>query len=133
MRLIVLDTNVIVSARLSPGGAPAALVIDYVLSGRVQAVTSPSVIQEYIEVVHQPKFARFAFPPPWLEQVVETSLQLPDPTRWPHALPDPKDAIFLALAKASGAWLVTGNLKHFPASVRDGVTVIEPSDYLGRL
>lgn len=27
---------------------------------------------------------------------------------------------FPALAYVAGAWLVTGNLKHFPAAVRDG-------------
>jgi hypothetical protein len=40
---------------------------------------------------------------------------------------------FLALAHAAGAWLVTGNLKHFPVAVRNGVTVISPAEYLGRL
>ena len=83
MRLIVLDTNVIVSARLSPGGVPATLVMNYVLTGSVQLATCPSVIQEYLEVVHRPKFARFQFPPPWLEALIEDSLQLPDPAPWP--------------------------------------------------
>jgi hypothetical protein len=40
---------------------------------------------------------------------------------------------FLALAHVSGAWLVTGNLKHFPATLRNGVTVISPAEYLVRL
>ena len=133
MRLIVLDTNVIISARLSPGGAPASLVMDYMLTGRVQVTTCPSVVQEYIEVVHRPKFARFAFPPPWLEFLIEESLQLPDPPPWPHPALDPKDAPFLALAHAAGAWLVTGNLKHFPKVARHGVTVLSPAEYLDQL
>jgi hypothetical protein len=33
----------------------------------------------------------------------------------------------------AGAWLVTGNLKHFPETVRNGVTVLSPSEYLTRL
>jgi putative PIN family toxin of toxin-antitoxin system len=133
MKLIVLDTNVIISARLSPGGAPATLVMEYVLTGRVQLATCPSVIQEYLEVAHRSKFARFQFPPPWLEELIEESLQSSDPEPWPLALPDRADAVFLALAHASGAWLVTGNLKHFPKSARCGVTVISPAEYLGDL
>lgn len=133
MRLIVLDTNVIISARLSPGGAPAKLLMDYVLTGSVRLVTCPSVIQEYLEVAHRPKFARFQFPPPWLEELIEASLQSPDPAPWPLALPDAADAVFLSLAHASGAWLVTGNLKHFPKSARRGATVISPAEYLADL
>jgi len=40
---------------------------------------------------------------------------------------------FLALAHVAGAWLVTGNLKHFPVSVRNGVTAISPAEYFVRL
>jgi uncharacterized protein len=130
MRLIVLDTNVIVSARLSPAGAPASIVIDHVLPGRVQTITCPSIIAEYFEVLRRPKFARFRFPPPWLDRLIEGSVQLPDPPPWPHHLPDPADEPFLGLAKASGAWLVTGNLKHFPERARNGVTVVSPAVYL---
>lgn len=133
MRLVVLDTNVIVSARLSPGGAPATLIMGYVLTGGVQVATCPSVVQEYMEVVHRPKFARFQFPPPWLEALIEDSLQLPDSAAWPIELPDTTDSVFLALAHASGAWLITGNLKHFPKSSRRGVTVISPAEYLADL
>jgi uncharacterized protein len=133
MRLAVLDTNVIVSARLSPGGAPATLVMGHVLTGSVKVATCPSVVQEYLEVVHRPKFARFGFPPPWLEYLIEESQQRPDPAPWPLELPDASDSVFLALAHASGAWLVTGNLKHFPKNARRGVTVISPAGYLAEL
>ena len=40
---------------------------------------------------------------------------------------------FQALAHVAGAWLVTGNLKHFPAAVRAGVTVLSPTEYLANL
>jgi hypothetical protein len=38
--------------------------------------------------------------------------------------------VFLALAKAAGAVLVTGNLAHFPERIREGVTVQGPAAYL---
>jgi len=130
MRLAVLDTNVIVSSGLKPRGVCAGIVLDWVIPSRVRAVTCPSVIAEYFEVVRRPKFARFRFPPPWLDDLIDGSMQLGDPPPWPHLLPDPSDEVFLALAKMSGAWLVTGNLKHFPVKMRGGVVMISPREYL---
>jgi putative PIN family toxin of toxin-antitoxin system len=133
MRLAVLDTNVIVSAGIGRESAPATLVMDWVLEGQVQVVTCPAIVDEYREVVRRAKFLRYRFPPLWLEFLVAESLHLPDPADWPHPLPDAKDAPFLALAHAAGAWLVTGNLRHFPREARSGVTVLSPADYLARL
>jgi len=133
MRLVVLDTNVVVSAGIKREGAPARLMMDWVLEGQVQVVTCPWIVAEYREVVRRSKFFRYGFPPLWLEFLIEESLQLPDPEAWPHEGPDPKDLPFLALAHAAGAWLVTGNLKHFPASIRHGVAVLSPGDYLAHL
>jgi predicted nucleic acid-binding protein len=96
-------------------------------------VTCPSVVEEYFEVVRRPKFARFRFPPPWLDELIDGSMQLGDPSPWPHLLPDPTDEVFLALAKMAGAWLVTGNLRRFPKGGRGGVTVVSPGEYLERL
>ena len=133
MRLVVLDTNVIVSAGIKPGSAPAKIVMDWALEGRVQMVTSPWIIGEYREVVMREKFRRYGFPPQWLEFLIEESLHLPDPGPWRHSGPDPKDAPFLSLSHTAGAWLVTGNLKHFPESIREGVTVVSSSEYLVHL
>ena len=133
MRLVVLDTNIIVSAGIKPGNTPAKLVMDWVLEGQIQVVTSPWVVREYREVVRRTKFRRYGFPPHWLEFLIEESLRLPDPATWAKRGPDPKDMPFLALAHMAGAWLVTGNLKHFPETVRNGVTVLSPSEYLTHL
>lgn len=133
MRLAVLDTNVIVSAGIRAGGPPARLIVEWVLEGQVQMVTCPSIVNEYRQVAQRAKFQRYRFPPEWLEFVIEESLLLPDPAPWPLAMPDSKDAPFVSLAKAAGAWLVTGNLKHFPRSARKGVTVVSPAEYLEQL
>lgn len=133
MRLVVLDTNVIVSAGIKPGSAPATLIMDWVLDGQIQVVTSPWIVEEYREVVRRAKFRRYGFPPHWLEFLIDESLRLPDPAAWPLRGPDPKDMPFLALANDSGAWLVTGNLKHFPETLRGEIKVLSPSDYLAHL
>jgi uncharacterized protein len=133
MKLVVLDINVVVSAGISPGGAAATLISDWVLRGQVQVITSPLIVAEYQDVAQRPKFRRYGFPPFWLEFLIEGSLCLPEPGPWPHQGPAPKDLPFLAVAHASGAWLVTGDLKHFPAPLCPGVTVLSPADYLAHL
>jgi predicted nucleic acid-binding protein len=95
--------------------------------------TCPQIMAEYREVVRRAKFYRYNFPPQWLESLIEGSLRFPDSDSWPCRCPDPKDKPFLAVAHASGAWLVTGNLKHFPAPLRHGVTVLSPAEYLTHL
>jgi uncharacterized protein len=133
MRLIVLDTNVIVSAGIGRHGPPAKIMDEWVLEGLVQVITCPQILREYRDVVSRDKLQRYGFPPQWLEVVIRNSLQLPNPPVWPYSIPDPEDAPFLGLAKASGAWLVTGNVKHFPRKARNGVNVLSPTEYLAHL
>ncbi len=54
-------------------------------------------------------------------------------TPWPMALPDPKDGMFLEVAAASQAVLITDNMKHFPPKSRSGVTVVSPAEFLNLL
>jgi putative PIN family toxin of toxin-antitoxin system len=133
MRLAVFDTNVIVSAAIQPDGAPARLVTDWALQGKLQLVTCPGILAEYREVTRREKFHRYGFPPSWLEFLMEESLRLATPPLWPRTMPDPKDAPFVSLAYQCGAWLVTGNLKHFPEAMCRGVRVISPAEYLKTL
>jgi uncharacterized protein len=133
MLAIVLDTNVIISAGLTPRGTAAKIVHNWLLTGPVPILTCPSVLAEYLEVTRRSKFAKYDFPPQWLNRLIVKSQKLPEPSPWAGNLPDPKDKPFLALAKATGATLITGNLKHFPKSARDGVKVLSPDEYLAWL
>jgi predicted nucleic acid-binding protein len=72
-------------------------------------------------------------PPGWLPRLLQIAFHEPEPAPWPLEGPDPDDLVFLALAKASGAVLVTGNQAHFPAEIRDGVRVMSPLEYLGQM
>jgi uncharacterized protein len=73
VRLVVLDRNIIVSAGIKPEGAPAKLVMDWVLERQVQVVTCPLVVEEYRAIMERPKFRRFGYPPLWLEFLIEES------------------------------------------------------------
>jgi putative PIN family toxin of toxin-antitoxin system len=128
LRLAVLDTNVVVSAGIQSRG-PSARIVDSALDGQIVVVTCPSVVAEYLEVTNRPRLAKLGLPPEWLDFLVDQSFQRPEPAPWPISGPDPDDLVFLALAKASGAVLVTGNIADYPEAIRDGVTVLSPRDY----
>lgn len=133
MRLVVLDTNVLISAGIKSRGFPGQIVRFVIQEGNIQIVVSPSIVAEYRSVSQYSKFAQYGFPPQWLEFLIESALRFPDGEPWPHALPDPDDARFLSLANKTGAWLITGNLRHYPEKSREGVTVRTPAEYVAIL
>ena len=131
--LAVLDTNVIVSAGIQPGGNPARIV-DAALSGIVVPVICPTVAEEYLDVVMRPRFRKWRFPPVWLQTLIAAAHALDqDPPPWPVAGPDRDDLVFLALAHHTGAVLVTGNIADFPLNIRGGVEVMSPAQYVVHL
>jgi uncharacterized protein len=133
MRLVVLDTNVIVSAGIKRDSFPARIIRSAIQEANIQIAVNPSIVAEYRRVSQYSKFAQYGFPPEWLEFLIESALRFPDGGSWPHPLPDPDDASFLSLAKMTGGWLITGNLKHYPARSRGGVIVRTPTEYVSML
>jgi putative PIN family toxin of toxin-antitoxin system len=132
-RTVVLDTNIIISAGIRAESPPAALV-QLVLKRELIMATCPSITNEYLEVIRRSKFQRFGFPPVWVHTLLRTAHHIAhDPEPWPSKGVDPDDVIFLALAKHMGATLITGNLKHYPTSLREDVHVISPQEYLSKL
>jgi putative PIN family toxin of toxin-antitoxin system len=55
---IVVDTNVMVSALLSPTGKPAQ-VLEYISSGRMQICLNAQIFAEYVDVLFRPKLKLF--------------------------------------------------------------------------
>ena len=130
-RAAVLDTNILVSAGLKPDSAVASLV-ERALLREMPIHVCPSIVAEYEAVMARPKFRKAGFPPSWLPRLLRVAFHEAEPPAWPHKGPDPADLVFLALAKATGAALITGNTADFPSSIRDGVAVMTPADYLKR-
>ena len=128
-RAAVLDTNILVSAGLKPESAVASLV-ERALLREMPVHVCPSLVAEYQAVLARPKFRKADFPPLWLPRLLRVAFHEPEPPGWPHEGPDPEDLVFLALAKATGAVLITGNTADYPASIRSGVVVMTPADYL---
>ena len=131
--MIVLDTNVIVAGIMNDEGPPGQIV-DGVLQGRITLAVNEAVLAEYWEVLPR---AKFAFDPVRITAIAESiekwGVSVPT-QRLAAGLPDPEDDPFLEVALAAGAeCLVTGNLKHFPPRLRQGVTVLTPAQFIERL
>jgi putative PIN family toxin of toxin-antitoxin system len=116
---VVVDTNIVVSALLQPLGPPAQ-VLFLAINGSIQLCISGTVYGEYEEVIRRPRLRRD-------ENVITATLHTirekalwVRPTESIRACADPDDDIFLECAQAArAAYLVTGNIKDFPASWLD--------------
>lgn len=126
---VVYDTNVLVSAALKPGSIPAILV-SLALAQRVHLCVSPPILAEYTAVLHRPKFGfEDSSIAVLLENLTRTAL-LVHPTRHLTVASDEADNRFLECAvEASAAFLVTGNLRHFPVATFENIQILEPARF----
>lgn len=127
----VIDTNVLVSALISPKGSPG-LVIDKIRALALTPVLSPEILQEYSEVLCR---ARFGFVPAQVEALLADMQGLAQPVRPASislaGLTDSDDAPFIAAALWAACPIVTGNARHFPAAA--GVEILSPAACIERL
>jgi uncharacterized protein len=108
----VLDPNVIISALLSPEGAPARAVRAW-LHGEFELVVSPLLLNELSRALAYPKL-RKRIEPEEADHVVDwlgrAGTMSPDPDDPPLIRsPDPGDDYLIALAQAERAALVSGD------------------------
>jgi len=127
---IVLDTNVLVSALLRPDSIPGRIV-DLVLAEQVTLAFDHRIFAEYQSVLFRPEFSFSSDQVGALLEFVWRAGEMVDAMPLPIHLPDPDDVMFIEVAvSALASALVTGNLKHFPASQRHGVRVLSPREWL---
>ena len=111
---VVLDTNIIVSAALSPKGNPAKIINIIADTDEIQIYYSMAIIDEYQEVLSRER----------LKIAVETQIGIVkaikeigipiEPVAGDMPLPDEGDRVFYDTSKTAGAYLITGNRKHYP-------------------
>jgi len=113
IRRVVLDTNILVSALLSPTGNPARIYKMF-LTGVLSLVLSRDIFEEYQEVLQRPRLripandAKTVLAAVWLYGEKIT----PFPST--NAMIDEDDRVFYDTAKTADAYLITGNKKHYP-------------------
>ena len=113
MTKVVMDTNILVSALLSPFGAPGR-VMDMFLTGRLTICFDSRILAEYEEVLLRPKFGFSKRDVRSLMEFIYATGLSVIPAPITVNLPDEDDRVFLEVAKHCGAYLITRNRKHFP-------------------
>lgn len=117
--LVVIDTNVIVSALLSKHpDASTVQVLQAMFTERITPVYNDEILAEYHDVLHRSKFR---FP----ESMIQSTLNYfrnygiyAERLSTGENLSDPKDLVFYEVCMAkrdNQSMLVTGNMKHFPS------------------
>ena len=111
----VFDTNVLVSALMSRhADSPTVALLDYVLDGRIILLYNEEILNEYDDVLHRLKFDFSDERIQAVVDLVKTGLLL-EPTESGELFPDSDDRVFYEVALSKdGAYMVTGNLRHFP-------------------
>ena len=112
---VVLDTNVLLSACLKPLGLEAQ-VVDQALGGIVEAYVTQAVLDEYADVLRRDKFRACRERAETILAGIERCAVHVTAGETATGASDEDDNRFLECAAAAGAvYLITGNLRHFPA------------------
>lgn len=136
IRYGVIDTNVLVSAMLKWNSVPGC-VLTHVFGGDLIPVFNEEILGEYREVLLRKKFH---FPEEAvhtvLENLQEQGISI-DAEKLDVDLLDAKDVVFYEVVmekrKKDSAYLVTGNIKHFPrqpfvVTPREMLEILEEND-----
>ncbi len=113
----VIDTNVLVSAMLKWDSVPGT-VLELTYGGTIIPLLNADVVKEYRDVLARSKFH---LPREIINEAIGEIERLGiyvDGGSLDVELPDPKDRVFYEVVmeerKSEDAYLVTGNIKHFP-------------------
>ncbi|MBQ4514575.1 MAG: putative toxin-antitoxin system toxin component, PIN family [Anaerolineaceae bacterium] len=113
----VIDTNVLVSALLKWNSVPGKI-IELVFSGTITPILNDVILNEYKEVLSRSKFHLTEDIVDEITDSLDKAALYVDAEPIDIDLPDPKDRVFYEIVMEARnqeeAWLVTGNMKHFP-------------------
>jgi putative PIN family toxin of toxin-antitoxin system len=114
----VLDTNVLVSAMLKSDSIPGA-VLELALGGNITPLFNEAILDEYQEVLSRPKFHfNDRIVKAVIQTIVQHGIQVDAEKLDVSDFPDPDDIVFYEVVmeerKSEEAFLVTGNLRHYP-------------------
>ena len=118
IKYAVIDTNVMVSAMLSSHDDAATVqVVGKLFTGEIIPLYNAEIMAEYSDVLSRDKFC---FPKDKIYEmllVIEKYGICVDVVSCDEILPDMKDLPFYAITlekRDDNAYLITGNIKHFP-------------------
>ena len=131
---LVIDTNIVISAALKPDGLQRTVFL-LAITKPARLYVSEEILAEYRKVLMRPEFPIRRGLRQQLLQLISRHSHAITPSRRLHVTSDPDDNKFLECADAARCdYLVTGNLRHFPAcwkktkviSSRDFISLVAP-------
>ena len=115
----VIDTNVLVSAMLKWQSVPGSI-LEFAIDGMIVPILNKEIVEEYKAVLSRKKFGLTEDIVTDIIESLENAGFYVDAMTIDIELPDPKDRVFYEVVmeerKEQNAYLVTGNIKHFPAA-----------------
>ena len=135
---VLADANVLVSAALARDPrAPSVLVFDAAVDGRVELLTSPTLLAALAAVLTRPRLRRYLSSEQAERFVVDLAavsiLTADPPSPHPAICRDPADDYLVALARSANAGaIVTGDLDLLSLT-EPGLPVITPRELIERL
>ncbi len=134
MARAVLDPGVLVSALITPAGAPAKLLLE-AQAGGFELVVSPLLLEELEEVLRREKFRRYVdldTVSDYIGLLRRESVVVADPEGAPPLRSaDPDDDYLIALAQSESAVLVSGD-SHL-LDLAGQAPILSPADFRSRL
>ena len=124
----VIDTNVLVSARITKNPSSATVkVLNNMFNGTIKPIFNDEIIAEYIDVLHRPKFRMRDEDINLIINYIKKYGIHSDRVHYDGNMPDEKDRPFYEVSlSVEDSFLVTGNLKHFPVTPK----VVTPSQII---
>jgi uncharacterized protein len=127
----VLDPGVLVSALITPTGAPAKL-LTAARGGSIELIVSPLLLEELRSVLQREKFRRYVdlgVVDQYVELLRQDAAMAADPAEPPPIrCADPDDDYLIALAHSCNATLVSGD-RHL-LDLAGEIPVFTPSEFL---
>ena len=124
----VIDTNVLVSARITKNPSSATVkVLNNMFNGTIKPIFNDEIIAEYTDVLHRPKFRMRDEDINLIINYIKKYGIHSDRVPFDSTMPDEKDRPFYEVSlSVEDSFLVTGNLKHFPVTPK----VVTPSQFI---
>jgi putative PIN family toxin of toxin-antitoxin system len=127
-----LDTNVIVSATLTPRGFPQRT-LDYALSTHPTLFVTDQILAEYEATFRKPKLRVVANRGDAVLTLIRKKSRLVTPRSRVSIGLDPDDNMFLECAETAHVdYLITGNKRHFP-SVWRSTKIVSAREFIEEL
>ena len=141
MTRIVIDTNLLVSAILTPGGNPAKI-LKLILERKLNLIISPAILKEARQVFNYPKLIKLleknkitsAEVDGFLDKMSKIAVITPGQLNVDAIPEDPADNKILACAVEGGAdYIISGDHHLTDLKIFQGIKIVGPAAFLKSL